>query len=113
MDTGASVPEVSLKSDKQENNKAFEDLFKAYSCEVKRRERLEEKLRVCKTVCPRRIFENFYDRSFAHKSSSVSQFGDYLVRDRTFSKLIENASSNSRNGFKKDVEKFIREFYSR
>lgn len=117
---GASAPESSVKLDKQEN-KAFEDLFKAYSCEVKRRERLEEKLRVCKkqlsllerTVYPRGMFENVYDHSFAHKSSSVSQFGDYLVRDRTFSKLIDNASSNSRNGFKKDVEKFIREFYSR
>ena len=101
-----------------QSNKTIAHIFSAYQTEVKLRERAEEELRICRkkldalerTLYPRAVFELDFDLSGC-KSSSATQYGVELLNESGFRKLLAEATDGQRTGFKKDVEKFIAEFY--
>jgi hypothetical protein len=99
--------------------KTINEIFQAFQKEMKKREQVEEELRKCKrqlanlerVIYPRGIFEMDYDKYGKSSCPSVSQYGSELINERSFADMMETATSGYRHGFKKDVEKFIREFY--
>jgi hypothetical protein len=92
-------------------------MFNAYRKEAKLREVAEEELRACKkklaalegVIYPRAIFELDFDQY--GKAPSASRHGADLLTHQKFMKIISDATSGHRTGFRKDVEKFIRDFY--
>jgi hypothetical protein len=101
------------------NNKTIEELFKAYQAEVKIKEQVQEELRISKkqlanlerAIYPRSLFEKDFDHYGKGYCSSASQYGSYLLSEKGFAQMLVSATNTYRNGFKTDVEKFVRDFY--